>query len=175
MGEVAPGWKLREVGYVNSCRSVVVVIAALLSLVAAAPLSAKPGWLTNFKEAQEQAKSGKKLVLLDFTGSDWCGWCIKLEREVFSKPEFKQYAEKNLVLMEIDFPKGKQLSSTERAQNEQLAMQYGIEGFPTIILVDGDGKKVGQLSYESALPENTREMKASPEAFIASVEKLRKS
>jgi protein disulfide-isomerase len=137
-----------------------------LALVAAAPVSgAKPGWLTNYKEAQEQAKSGHKLMLLDFTGSDWCGWCIKLDREVFSKPEFKQYADKNLVLVEVDFPKGKKLSDEERAQNEQLAMRYQIQGFPTIIVLDGEGKQVGELSY----------MPGGPSAFIAELDKLRKS
>ena len=68
---------------------------------------AEPSWETDYKKAQDQAKAGNKLVLLDFTGSDWCGWCIKLDREVFSKPEFKDYATKNLVLVELDFPRAK--------------------------------------------------------------------
>jgi protein disulfide-isomerase len=140
-------------------------LVMLLVLAAATPVSgAKPGWLTNYKEAQEQAKAGKKLVLLDFTGSDWCGWCIKLDREVFSKPEFKEYAEKNLVLVELDFPRGKKLSDEERGQNEQLAMRYQIQGFPTIVVLDGEGKQVGELSY----------MPGGPSAFIAELDKLRK-
>ncbi|HEX8281663.1 MAG TPA: hypothetical protein VF551_09810, partial [Chthoniobacterales bacterium] len=60
--------------------------AAAFVLLSIAPAAAKSGWLTNFKEAQDQAKNGKKLMLLDFTGSDWCGWCMKLEKEVFSQP-----------------------------------------------------------------------------------------
>ena len=137
----------------------------LLALVAAAPVSAaKPGWLTNYKEAQEQAKANKKLLLLDFTGSDWCGWCIKLDREVFSKPEFKEYAEKNLVLVEVDFPKGKQQTDAERLQNQQLAMRYNIEGFPTIVVLDAEGKQIGMLSY----------MPGGPAALIAELDKLRK-
>ncbi len=139
--------------------------ATLASLLALAPASAKPGWLTDYKQAQDAAKTGKKLLLLDFTGSDWCGWCIKLEREVFSKPEFKEYADKNLVLLELDFPRGKQLPDSERIQNEKLAMQYQIEGFPTIIVLDGDGKKVGELGY----------MPGGPAAFIAELDRLRKS
>ncbi|HEY0368963.1 MAG TPA: thioredoxin family protein, partial [Chthoniobacterales bacterium] len=90
-------------------RSVLLLFMALVC-VASASASSKPGWLTDLKEAQEQAKSGNKLLLLDFTGSDWCGWCIKLDREVFSKPEFKAYAEKNLVLLELDFPRGRELT-----------------------------------------------------------------
>ncbi len=141
------------------------LVITALALVAAMPVSAaKPGWLTNYKEAQEQAKASKKLMLLDFTGSDWCGWCIKLDREVFSKPEFKEYAEKNLVLVEVDFPRGRQLSEAERVQNEQLAMRYGIMGFPTIVVLDSEGKKVGELSY----------MPGGPTPFIAELDKLRK-
>ncbi|HEY0369086.1 MAG TPA: thioredoxin family protein, partial [Chthoniobacterales bacterium] len=101
----------------------------------------------------------------DFTGSDWCGWCIKLDREVFSKPEFKAYAEKNLVLLELDFPRGRELTPSERAQNQQLAMKYQIEGFPTIVVLDGEGKMVGEIGYTPG----------GPAAFIAELEKLRKS
>jgi thioredoxin-related protein len=137
----------------------------LFTALSAAPASAKPGWLTDLKEAQEQAKSGKKLLLVDFTGSDWCGWCIKLDREVFSKPEFKAYAEKNLVLLEVDFPKGKEQTPTERKQNQELAMKYDIEGFPTIVVLDDEGKQVGMLGYTPG----------GPAAFIAELEKIRKS
>ncbi len=132
-------------------------------LLMASPASAKPGWLTDFKKAQEDAKSNKKLLLLDFTGSDWCGWCIRLDKEIFSKPEFKEYATKNLVLMEIDFPRGKELTGTERTQNEQLAMRFGIQGFPTIVILDSEGKKVGELGY----------MRGGPSALIAELDKLR--
>jgi thioredoxin-related protein len=136
--------------------------AALLATSALA--EGKPGWLTNYKQAQETAKSDKKLLLVDFTGSDWCGWCIKLDQEVFSKPEFKEYASKNLVLMEADFPRAKQLSATEQSQNEQLAQQYGIQGFPTIVVLNSEGKKVGEVGYTPG----------GPAAFIAALEKFRK-
>ncbi len=145
---------------------------AAIALVASA--RANSDWLTDFDQAQQKAKSDHKLILLNFTGSDWCGWCIKLDKEVFSKPEFKEYASKNLVLVELDFPRGKQLSASERSQNEELAMKHGIQGFPTIVVLNGDGKKVGELSYESGVPADSREARATPEAFIASLEKLRK-
>ncbi len=141
------------------------VATALLVFATAGAVEAKPGWLTNFKAAQEEAKAKNKLLLIDFTGSDWCGWCIKLDREVFSKPEFKQYAEKNLVLLEVDFPKGKKLKEADRLHNEQLAMKYNIEGFPTIIVLNANGEKVGELSY----------IPGGPSAFIAELDKLRKS
>ena len=154
-----------------------VAASVALAFIAATAVtaSAKPGWLTDFKQAQEEAAKGKRLLLVDFTGSDWCGWCIKLDREVFSKPQFKEYADKNLVLLEVDFPRGKEQSATERRQNFELMERFGVQGYPTIIVLDGDGKKVGVLSYDAGIPDDAREMRATPEAFIASLERLRKS
>ena len=102
----------------------------------------KPGWLDNQPKALAQAKAGKKLVLMDFTGSDWCSWCQKMDKEVFSDPAFKQYAQDNLVLLELDFPQQKPLDPAIRKQNEDLAKQYGVEGFPTLVVLDPDGKPV---------------------------------
>src|SRR5438552_8664875 len=101
-----------------------------------APASNAPigTWTTDYKKAQEQAKASHKLLLVDFTGSDWCGWCIRLNAEVFSKPEFQNYATKNLVLVEVDFPRGKSQSTEVRKQNQELAEQYQVQGFPTIIV-----------------------------------------
>jgi protein disulfide-isomerase len=127
-------------------------------------LSAKPGWLTNLDEAQQQAKAKQKLLLMDFTGSDWCGWCIMLDKEVFSKPEFKAYAKNNLVLLEVDFPKMKKLPTETSAQNERLAQQFRIQAFPTVVVMDSNGKPIGALGY----------MRGGPEVFIAELEKLRK-
>jgi protein disulfide-isomerase len=124
----------------------------------------KPGWITSYEQGQQEAKANNKLVLLDFTGSDWCGWCKLLDREVFSKPQFKEYANKNLVLVELDFPKMKPMSETMRAQNTRLARQYQVEGLPTIVVLNGDGKMVGALGY----------MEGGPDAFIAQLERLRK-
>ena len=102
----------------------------------------KPGWLDNQPKALEQAKAGKKLVLMDFTGSDWCSWCQKMDKEVFSDPAFKQYAQDHLVLLELDFPQQKPLDPAIRKQNEDLAKQYGVEGFPTLLVLDSDGKPI---------------------------------
>jgi protein disulfide-isomerase len=126
--------------------------------------SAKTGWLTNFAEAQQEAKSQNKLLLMDFTGSDWCGWCIMLEKEIFSKPEFQEYARKNLVLLELDFPRGKKLPAETSEQNQRLAMKHQIQGFPTMVILDGTGKELAQLGY----------MRGGPAALIAQLEKLRK-
>ncbi len=68
---------------------------------------AQSDWVDDYKKAQEEAKTNNKFILLNFTGSDWCGWCIKFDKEVFSQPQFKDYAHNNLVLVELDFPRRK--------------------------------------------------------------------
>lgn len=128
--------------------------------VNAAPLQ----WQTDVPKAQAKAKAEKKLVMLDFTGSDWCGWCIKLSKEVFSQPAFVEYADKNLVAVEVDFPRKKTLSAAQKQANAALARKYNIEGYPTIIVLNSDGKKIGELSYQPG----------GPKAFIAALEKLKK-
>jgi len=125
---------------------------------------AKPGWITSYEQGQQEAKANDKLVLLDFTGSDWCGWCKLLDKEIFSQPKFKEYASKNLVLVEVDFPRLKEIAKATRVQNERLALKYKVQGFPTIIVLNGEGKKVAEFGY----------MQGGPEAFIAQLEKLRK-
>lgn len=129
-----------------------------------ASASSKSGWLTSFTKAQQEAKAQNKLLLMDFTGSDWCGYCIALDKEVFSKPEFKEYASKNLVLLELDFPRRKALPAETTEQNQRLAIQYQIQGFPTIVVFDASGKPLAKLGY----------MRGGPTAFIAELEKLRK-
>jgi len=127
--------------------------------------AAELNWLTDLPAAQTKAKAEDKLVMLDFTGSDWCGWCIRLNKEVFSKPEFSEYAKKNLVLVEVDFPRSKAQTATQKRSNQALAEKYHIEGYPTIIVLDKDGKKVGQLGY----------MPGGPKAFTEALDKLKKS
>ena len=145
-------------------KNLVLAVALVLGFSITFSAGADSQWLTDYKKAQQEAKASNKLLLLDFTGSDWCGWCIRLNREVFSKPEFKDYANKNLVLMEVDFPRRKMLTADVKKQNEELAQHYQIEGFPTIIVLNGDGQRVGELGY----------MQGGPPAFIAELEKLRK-
>jgi protein disulfide-isomerase len=120
-------------------------------------------WQTDLPKAQAQAKKEGKLVMMDFTGSDWCGWCIKLHKEVFSQPEFADYAKKNLVLVQVDFPRAKPQSGELKSANQALQEKYKIEGYPTIIVLNGEGKKVGELGYQPG----------GPKAFIASLNKLK--
>jgi protein disulfide-isomerase len=119
-------------------------------------------WLTDYSQALAASKTQNKPVLMDFTGSDWCGWCMKLDREVFEKPEFKSYAAQRFILLKVDFPRGKTLAAKEKAQNEQLASQYGIQGFPTLVVLKPDGSKAGELGY----------VPGGPKAFIAELEKV---
>ena len=142
-----------------------ILAVATLAASLATAVAAESGWSTDYKNSQEKAKADHKLVLLNFTGSDWCGWCIQLDKEVFSKPEFAEYAAKNLVLVELDFPRRKELSDAVKRQNMELAAQFQIQGFPTIIVLNGDGQKVGELGY----------IPGGASAFIAELEKLRKS
>ena len=127
-------------------------------------VAAKLGWLTSYEQAEQKAKADNKLLLLDFTGSDWCGWCMKIDQEIFSKPAFKEYAAKHLVLLEIDFPMKRQVPAAVKAQNNKLAEKYQIQGFPTIIVLNGSGKKVGELGY----------VEGGPSAFIAQLETIPK-
>jgi protein disulfide-isomerase len=154
----------------------------LVGLFAAAALftatAAELNWLTDAAKAQAQAKAENKLVLLDFTGSDWCGWCIKLNKEVFNTPEFAEYAKKNLVLVEEDFPRKKKLSDEQKKANEALGKKYGIRGYPTLILLDGSGKKLAELSYSDGVEQTENmdrsKLTAKPATFIAAIEKKRK-
>lgn len=105
-------------------------------------------WELNFEQAQVRAKAENKPMLLDFTGSDWCGWCIRLDKEVFSQPEFKAYAANSLVLVELDFPRAKKQSAEIKAQNKALAKKYSIRGYPTILLLTAEGELIERTGYQ---------------------------
>ena len=127
----------------------------LLLLISLLPALAQGAstWLTDLTKAQSQARTEKKAMLLNFTGSDWCGWCIRLQREVFSKPEFDEYARKNLVLVEVDFPKRKAQSDAQLRANRALAQRFSVEGYPTLVVLDSAGKELGRLGYEPGGPK----------------------
>ena len=126
----------------------------LLLLISLLP-SFAPGattWLTDLTKAQNQARAEKKALLINFTGSDWCGWCIRLQREVFSKPEFDEYARKNLVLVEVDFPQRKAQSDAQRRANIALGQRFNVEGYPTLVVLESSGKELGRPGYEPGGP-----------------------
>ena len=109
------------------------------SMLTLTALAGKTGWDDNYDKALAEAKADNKLVLLDFTGSDWCGYCMQLDSEVFSKSDFKKFAKENLVLVELDFPQGKRQTKKLVEQNAALKDKFEISGYPTLILVDGEG------------------------------------
>jgi len=150
---------------VKTCRLIFFVLTASI-FFSGQVARAESGWLNDYKKAQEEAKAGNKILLLNFTGSDWCGWCIKFDRDVLSQPQFKEFARNNLVLVELDFPRVKTQSAELQKQNRQLAQQYEVVGFPTIIALNSDGQKLWEYDGYFA---------GGPEAFIAELEKLRKS
>jgi protein disulfide-isomerase len=117
-------------------------VLAWAGLAGDTAFAAKPGWLDNFEAAKKQAAAEKKHVLLDFTGSDWCSWCVKIDKEIFAKADFKEFSAAHLVLLELDFPTGKEQPAELKSQNQALQRQYKVEGYPTLVLLDPAGKEV---------------------------------
>ncbi|MGD1087897.1 MAG: thioredoxin family protein [Verrucomicrobiota bacterium] len=122
-------------------------------------------WTADLPKALAQAKAENKIVLLDFTGSDWCVWCIKFDDDVLSQPEFASYAKTNLVMVMLDFPNAKPQSDSVKKANKDLQEKFKVDGFPTYVALTPDGKEIGrQIGYLSG----------GPQAFVAELEKFRK-
>ena len=103
------------------------------------------GWETDFENAKKKAETEHKLILLNFSGSDWCGPCIRLHQEIFDSPSFEKYADGNLVLFNADFPRLKknQLSKDQQKKNDKLADKYNPQGsFPFTVLLTAEGKVI---------------------------------
>lgn len=137
-----------------------VKIAALLILTAFLISCGNNGsgdnlnWETNLETALQKAKNDNKAVLVNFTGSDWCQWCFRLSDEVFTQKEFAEYADKNLILVKVDFPRKLEQSMETKVYNQQLAQQYGIQGFPTILIFNKFGQPVAKTGYQQGGAEN---------------------
>lgn len=128
--------------------SVSLLASTFSSLAAASP------WLTDYDEATALAAKENKSLLIDFTGSDWCHWCIKLNEEVFGKEEFLKAAQEKFVLLELDFPKDEtKINPKTAAQNASLQQKYSVQGFPTILLTDAKGRPYAQTGYQEGGPE----------------------
>jgi thioredoxin-related protein len=117
-------------------------------------LQAAPEWLTDLPTARKKAEKEGKAVLLDFTGVDWCPPCKALKKAVLDSEEFKKFAEKNLILVELDFPiNPKKLPKKVIEANEKLQEQYKVELYPTIVILDKNGKELGRLEdYNDETP-----------------------
>jgi len=126
--------------------------------------SSIPEWAGPLAAAAEQARADDRLLLLNFSGSDWCGWCIRLDEEVLSQPEFKDYADQNLVTVTLDFPRRSPQPEAERALNQRILQHFGVRGFPTLLLFSPDGELIGRLGYQPG----------GPAAMIRAIEEVRR-
>jgi protein disulfide-isomerase len=146
-------------------KKLLMMATVTLGLMLGSTVSASDGWLTDFTKAKADAKMSKKMILADFSGSDWCGWCMKLDKEVFQKSIFKKFAKENLILLMVDFPRDKKNQSIEiQKQNAAMAKKYNIRGFPTVLILDFNGKVIAQTGYQ----------RGGAQAYIDHLKKLMK-
>ena len=141
-------------------RKCFVTIILIVIVMLCCSKSEATNWETDFEKASATAKASGKYMLLDFSGSDWCGWCIRLEKEVFSQDAFKDFAKENLVCVLVDFPRAKEQTDELKQQNLELARKYDIKGYPTIIILSPNGEPVGITGYLQGGPwEYARHLK----------------
>ncbi len=123
----------------------VLALAASLVVASTGRAADDSQWFEDkLADAQAKAKELKRPLLVDFTGSDWCGFCIKLDKEVFSTKEFGEWAKDNVVLLKLDFPRKAQDAEVKK-QNKEMQAKYGVRGFPTVLFLDPEGKELGRI------------------------------
>lgn len=146
------------------------------NLINPEPSAKELKWYTDFEEARLLATKENKVIFAFFTGSDWCGWCIRLQKNVFAKPAFIAWADKNVILLELDFPKRTQLPAKLKEQNQGLAQAFQVRGYPTVWLFNADVNKetqkvelkaYGSGGYPSGAEAGKEEVK-----FIADMNKI---
>jgi len=125
-------------------------------------------WYTNVKEAITVSNKTKKPLMLFFTGSDWCGWCIRLQNEVLKTPEFGKWANEKVVLVELDFPRRTAQSEEIKKQNNELQQVFGIQGFPTVYFANAKVNNDGKINFEGL--GSTGYVAGGPTAWIASTD-----
>ncbi len=125
----------------------------LLVGLIASPTRGEVSWTEDYAAAAKSAADGGKYMLLNFTGSDWCGWCIRLDREVFTQTAYQEYAAENLISVKLDFPRSRELPEAVIAQNDALQEKYGVRGYPTILILSPSGDLVAQTGYRPGGPE----------------------
>ena len=113
-----------------------IIIAAFLIVGSISMEAQEIKWETNLEAATKVSLKTKKPLMLFFTGSDWCGWCIRLQKEVFTTPEFASWAKQNVVLVELDFPRRTPQNEKIKMQNAQMQQLFQVQGYPTIWLVN---------------------------------------
>lgn len=140
------------------------VIALLLVMGSLTIQAQELKWETDINKAIKVSNSTKKPLLLFFTGSDWCGWCIRLQKEVLKTPEFATWAKKKVVLVELDFPRSSSQSEEIKAQNNGMQQAFGVQGFPTIYFATAK-IKAGKPSFTGL--GSTGYVAGGPSAFLA--------
>ena len=135
----------------------------LICAIALSARAASGEWLTDFPAAKKQAKEENKRVLMLFTGSDWCVYCIKWDKEVFSKSEFQDYAKTNFVKVLVDFPNKKPLPKAQQRANDSLLDKFDVDEYPCVVVLDSKAKKLGSIKYTEG----------GPSALIAKLEKIK--
>jgi protein disulfide-isomerase len=126
-------------------------------------------WQTDMNEAMKISKKSKKPLFLFFTGSDWCGWCIRLQKEVFKTPEFEKWAKKNVVLVELDFPRKTAQDPAIQRQNAELQQTFAVQGYPTVWIVNAS-KKDGKINLEKL--GSTGYLAGGPTAWLANANQI---
>lgn len=121
-------------------------------------------WHTDMSKAVEISMQKEKPVLLFFTGSDWCGWCIRLQKEVLRTPEFATWAKDNVVLVELDYPRSKPQTNEIKLQNGQLQQIFGIQGYPTVFFSNVQ-ESAGKINFQAI--GNTGYVAGGPKAWLA--------
>ena len=148
------------------------ILFALFLIIGSATMEAQEvTWHTDVNKALEISKKSKKPLLLFFTGSDWCGWCIRLQKEVLKTPEFEAWAKDNVVLVELDFPRRKQMTPEMQKQNLELQQTFEVRGYPTVWLVNAT-KKDDKVNFEKL--GSTGYVAGGPTAWLAAANQILK-
>ena len=139
------------------------VVTVMMSFCVLQLSAIEKGWLTNFEKAKKVAAEKKIPILVYFSGSDWCVWCQKLDKEVFSQKKFQDYVKDKFVLLMIDFPRAGKQSLEEKQINKAMVQKYEIMGYPTVLVLDAKGKEMGRTSY----------LRGGPDEFIKYLNKFK--
>lgn len=125
-----------------------ILLLLLFTMSTLAVKAQEPEWHTDLNKAVQLSEKTKKPIFLFFTGSDWCGWCIRLQKEVLKTPEFAEWAKKNVILVELDFPRKTPQSLELKQQNAQLAQAFGVRGYPTVWITRFEKGADGKINFK---------------------------
>ena len=144
-------------------KNIFIICSFLFCTLSLSAQEKNDAWYVNFDEAAKLSMKTNKPILANFTGSDWCGWCIRLKKGVFSKDEFKDWAEENFVLLEADFPRGQPTLGDAKEIKKRVGGD--VRGYPTILFLDAEGKVKGKSGY----------MKGGPASWVKNADKFTRS